>query len=157
MLGQHVVVAALALFGSVALAQEPARATLTLVVTDQSGAAIPNARVVATDEATGAHSEAKTDANGEASVAVDEAIYDLRAGAQGFEFWDEKKVAVKGETRKGVTLRFFSGSFSGSRVSVSPAIEIPLEHQPLAGEIASIPVELLPLPARRLHRRSRWF
>jgi len=63
---------ALALAACTALAQEHARETLTVVVTDQTGARISGAHIVATDQATGSQLDAAADATGQAVVQLDQ-------------------------------------------------------------------------------------
>ena len=154
MLGRHVAVVALTLVGCAALAQEPARATLTVVVTDQTGAVIPGAHVELTNEATGVRFEATTVASGEVAVPVDEGIYDLNVGAPGFAFSIEKRSGVQGAARRNAILRIASGNCTAC-LEVGPFV--PLEHQPLTSQIPSIPAEPLALPSRPIRQRIRWF
>ena len=58
---------AFALFGAPALAQSPNNSSIVVLVTDQSGAVVEDARVLVTNEATGAAREGLTSAEGSAS------------------------------------------------------------------------------------------
>jgi hypothetical protein len=54
MLATRIAVVAVTLFASTVSAQEPAQATLTVLVTDVAGAKVAGAHLVASNEATGA-------------------------------------------------------------------------------------------------------
>jgi Carboxypeptidase regulatory-like domain len=81
----RIAVVAIALIACTARAQEPEQATLTVLVTDQTGALIPGAYVVASNEATGARFEAKANASGAAVVLLNHGVYVLRVEAKAFE------------------------------------------------------------------------
>jgi hypothetical protein len=145
---------ALALSACTAFAQERPATTLIVVVTDQSGAVIPGARIVATDQATGSRFDAVADTTGQAIVHLDKGTYELRVQAGGFQLLLEPNVEMHTETHKEVTLRISSWS-SGPVVSGGP--EIPLEYQPVAAELPLIPMQQLAAPAKPVHPRPHWF
>jgi hypothetical protein len=154
MSGPRIAVVALALCSCAAHAQLLAKATLTVVVSDQAGARIPGAQILVTDEMTGARFEARDDAAGEATVSLDQGTYALNVRAQGFAVWREKEVEMKGETHRDVILPI--GTAGSGPVTVQ-MVDMPLGHQPLMAEVPSISMELLTLPPRRLRHRARWF
>ncbi|MGA7833497.1 MAG: carboxypeptidase-like regulatory domain-containing protein [Terracidiphilus sp.] len=131
-----------------AYAQEHAKGALAVVVTDPTGARVPNARIRAVEQATGMRFEALADANGEALIHVDQGTYELNVQAAGFQSWKQKEVEVKGEMRKTVTLQIGLPNW-GPVVFVES--EIPFEHPPLAAQIPLMPIEQFTVTAKRLH------
>ena len=146
-------VIALALCACSALAQEPSKGKLTVVVTDRSGAVFPGARIAVTMAMTGMPVEATTDASGQAVLHLAQGSYELKVQAKGFESWEESKVEVTSETQRAVVLRVAS---TGCPISVQ-APEIPLERQALAAEIPLVPMQQFAPTARRPRHRPHWF
>lgn len=142
---------AFALCACMALAQDHAKAALTVVVKDQSGAIIPGAHVVATNQATGLRFESTADTSfdsiGQAVLHLDQGTYELTVTAKGFEQYQEKETAVTAETHRDVTLRVGS---CGPCVVVQDGPVIPLERMQVEVDIPLIPMQQLVLPAKRL-------
>jgi len=140
----------------IAVLPEPeTQVTLTVLVTDQSGAVIPGAHVVASNQATGMRFQAVASATGEAVVPLDPGVYALRVEARAFQIYEEKEVQAKMPMQKAVTLAI------SPLIECGPCVEgidppFALEHQQLQEEIPSIPVGQLVLPARHLHPRRHW-
>jgi hypothetical protein len=160
-IASRIAVFALALSSCTALAQKHAKVTLTVVVTDQSGAIIPGAYIAATNQATGSRFEAPSDANGQAVVDLNEGTYKLTVTARGFQQYTEKDAALRAETHKKVVLSISNLVECGPCVSLIPVAdvrEIPSEHQPIAAEIPLIPMQqFVPLakPYRPKHASDR--
>jgi hypothetical protein len=152
MVRAHIAVIAIALCACPVLAQQPAEGTLTVVVSDQSGARIPAANIAATNEITGARFAATADASGQAVVHLLQGRYELIVGAAGFLSWTEKDVEVAAETGWAFTLAI--GLSSSPVVAADPTI--PLERQVLE-EIPLIPMQQFVQPAKLLRRGPRWF
>jgi hypothetical protein len=135
----------------VTVSSEPEiQTTLTVVVTDQTGAIIPGAHIAATNQATGSRVEATADATGQAIVDLDQGIYKLRVTAPGFQGYLENEVEAKAEMHRVVALRAGIGICEPC-MDVRDVPEIPLERQPIAADIPLIPVPQLVLPAKPLH------
>jgi hypothetical protein len=149
-------VIALALCACTALAQQPARGILSVVVKDQSGAVIPGAHIVASVQAKGARFEAIANGNGQAVVYLDQGSYYLKVWARGFKTWEDKEVEVNAETYRAVTL-IAPDDHWGEAWVTSDSIGIPQEHQVLATEISLIPMQQYVPPAKPLHHKRRWF
>ena len=143
---------------AIPLDQRPAKTTLTIVVTDQSGAIIPGAYIVATNKTTGSRIEAFADKAGDkigqAAVRLDEGTYDLTVQSKGFKVWEERAVEVKAEMHKAITLAlpFDNLPLCGPCVVLEPVI-IPLEHQPITAAVPLIPVQQFIPPARPFRPR----
>jgi len=110
----HMVMARIAaiilLFSACAVfAQTPALSTLTVVVTDQSGANVPGAHIKATAKANGERFEAIADARGKAVIQLCQGSYELTVQSEGFKTWDEKEVKVNVETQRSVILLIGDG------------------------------------------------
>jgi len=89
MITVRIALIALALSAGTALAQEQVQTTLTVVVTDTSGARIPGALIVASNQTTGLRFERATDGTGQAIVYLDKGTYELRVQAQDLRFGGE--------------------------------------------------------------------
>jgi hypothetical protein len=142
----------IALCASPVLAQEPAEATLTVTVTDQTGAVIPGARVTAIREDSHDDFRFLTDARGVAVLQLQPGIYNLRVVSQGFAQWAETGLDVTGKIEKSVVLRV--SSYSGPMViadTVSPPVDLPVVEALIPLE----PVQELVLTPTKLpsHRR----
>jgi len=139
---------------AIPLDQRPAKTTLTIVVTDQSGAIIPGAYIVATNKTTGSRIEAFADKAGDkigqAAVRLDEGTYDLTVQAKGFKVWEERAVEVKAEMHKAITLAL---PFDNLPCVVLEPVIIPLEHQPITAAVPLIPVQQFIPPARPFRPR----
>jgi Carboxypeptidase regulatory-like domain len=90
---------AFALCACTALSQQHEMGTLTVNVTDQTGAVIPGARIVASEEAAGSLFKAVAGPNGQALIDLDQGNYDLKVQASGFATHVEKSVALKAGLR----------------------------------------------------------
>jgi len=153
MFAARIAALALALCACTALAQEPAQATLTVIVSDKSTARIPGARVEATNESTGMWFEARANTTGEAVFPLQQGVYFLRVQARGFMLTEEKDVAVTKETQRSVTLRIDNQDWGPTIVQ---QVEIPTEHQPLEAMIPLTPLQQFAMPAKRLRAKPHW-
>ena len=151
---------ALALISSAALAQQPARVTLTVTVTDQSGALIPGAHVTATRADSGLRSEAIADpagpSTGQATLQLEPGIYTLRVQAKGFKYWEERNVELKTATRRTYALPI-DDIHPPCTLPCEPILflVIPAEHPQLTTEIPMMPLQQMAPPARRLRSQHR--
>jgi hypothetical protein len=155
----HMVMARIAaiilLFSACAVfAQTPALSTLTVVVTDQSGANVPGAHIKATAKANGERFEAIADARGKAVIQLCQGSYELTVQSEGFKTWDEKEVKVNVETQRSVILLIGDGC----TICVIPdVLDIPLENGVLAEMIPLIPMQIFIPPAKPRHNKLLWF
>jgi hypothetical protein len=155
MIDTRIATLAFALSACAALGQEPAQATLTVTVADQSGARISAARVQATNESTGAIFAAEANADGEAVVPLKPGVYFLRVHAKRFMIRGEKDVEVTKETLKAVSLAVDDPPPWGGPGAYFP-VEITLEHQQLEADIPLIPMQPLIQGAKPLRTRHHW-
>jgi hypothetical protein len=112
------------LLGSVSYGQS-IFATLTGVVSDPSGAVIPNAKVHLRNEATGSLRDTVTNTDGYfsfASIAVGDFTYELSVEAQGFTTYKASGVALGGGEKRNVNVTMKVGETS-EVVEVSAAAE----------------------------------
>jgi hypothetical protein len=150
----RIAVIALALAVCTAHAQEHAKTTLTVDVTDPIGSVIPDARIMATDQVTGSRLFLDADANGHAVIPLDQGTYKLKVEAPGFEHWEESEVIVNAEMHRDVSLRIAALTFNDP-IYAQP--EIPVERQPVAAELPLIPMQQFVAPARPIRHRPHWF
>jgi hypothetical protein len=132
--------------------------TLTLVVTDQSGAFIPGARVLAKALGKDASYEVTTDATGKAVVHLDQGSYKLKVQASAFKTWEEKEVEVNAELLLTATLVIAPSC--GPYVTTSPYDVnkiLLLEHQAPSDAIPLLPLQQFLPPAKPLHHKRHWF
>lgn len=95
---------ALALVSCAALSQNSATDSITVTVTDQSGARIPGARVSVTKIESGVRVDATAGRDGQATLKLETARYRLRVEARGFKPLEEKDVEVNAEIHRTITL-----------------------------------------------------
>jgi hypothetical protein len=116
--------AALLLFGSLAYGQS-LFATLTGVVSDPSGAVVPNATVKLKNEQSGSLRDTVTNSDGYytfASVSVGDFTYELSVEAPGFNSYRAPGLAILGGEKRNVNVTMKVGSTSES-VEVTGAID----------------------------------
>jgi hypothetical protein len=150
----RIVVLAFAVCACTSFSQDPAKGTLTVEVTDQTGARIPTARITIAGEAAGSLINAMADSNGQATIHLNRGTYVLRVQASGFMTYEEREIEVKAETHRDVTLRI---SQICEPIVVQEGAEIPPDRQQLAGEIPLISMQQFSPTAKPLRRKSRWF
>jgi len=93
---------ALALAGSL-LAQSPATNTLSGLITDPSGAAVPGALIQV--RSPGKEQRARTNDQGEYSINLSAGVYQVRVIAKGFTLVQRQNFAIKGSPRLDVQLK----------------------------------------------------
>jgi len=143
----------LALCSCSALAQQSVKGTLSVVVTDQTGAWISGARITAIETQTGARFEAIADGNGQAVLHIDQGSYELTVRSTGFKSWEEKEIKVNAATQRTATLDLEHGGC----LWVYEAPEMPLERQALVAKIPLIPMQQFAPPAKPLRHKLHWF
>lgn len=142
-------------FGSVTFAQQPAEATLNVVVFDPTGVRVPQARVSAQQNSSGEQFRAVTSSWGDVDLHLQSGIYVLRVEAKDFMSWQERDVEVIGELQKIVRLRSI-GYYGPTLVMVTDGP--PIEQFIVAAQIPLEPIQQLPLTATKLQgRKRRWF
>jgi hypothetical protein len=107
------------------LAQSPA--TLQGTITDPSGAAVPNAKVVATNEATGVRSETISDAaGGFLFPTLSIGVYKIEISAQAFQttVLSGLKLDVASTVTKNVELRLGQNSQTVEVTAVEPLVDV---------------------------------
>jgi hypothetical protein len=140
---------AFAALSSLLVAQEPNQFTAAIIVTDQTGARIPEARVAVISRESGAERVSRANPQGEALIQLVPGTYTLRVQAMGFKTVVEGGVDVPGTLSKTVELTF-EDEPCGDCVPAE-SIEIPVEYADLAVPIPYVPlVSLEPLKSRPL-------
>jgi hypothetical protein len=151
----RIAVIALAFCACAVLAQQPAKGTLTVVVTDQMGAWISGARITATETQTGAHFEAIADGNGQAVLQIYQGSYELTVRSKGFTSWEKKEIKVNAETQRTATLNILH---DGCPIFVeTPDIPLAPERQALVAEIPLFPMQQFVPPSKPLRHKAHWF
>jgi Carboxypeptidase regulatory-like domain len=103
-------------------AQEPATASLTVSVTDESGAVVPRAAVTIVNEAKQTKVTKDTDENGHAALSVEPGSYRFSVKDPGFFEWHEQISVENAITRKiEVKLKVYSCP-PGPCITVSPPL-----------------------------------
>lgn len=158
MAAARIAAVALALFSGTALSQQPERVSLTVRVTDQSGALIPGAHVTATKADSGLRSEAIADpagpTTGQATLNLEPGIYTLRVHARAFKYLEEKNIELRSATRRTYALPI-DDIHLPCTLPCEPILflEIPAEHPQLSAQLPLLPLQQLTPPARRLGHR----
>ena len=81
-------------------AQKPATASLTVSVTDESGAVIPRATVTIVNEAQQVKVTKYTDENGHAALSVDPGSYRCSVNVPGFREWHQQIGIANADSRR---------------------------------------------------------
>jgi hypothetical protein len=81
-------------------AQKPATASLTVSVTDESGAVIPRATVTIVNEAQQVKATKYTDENGRAALSVDPGSYRCSVSTPGFREWHQQIGIENADSRR---------------------------------------------------------
>lgn len=131
-------------------------ATLSVTVTDQNGAVIPDANVEATNEVTGARFDEASDKSGEASLKLPIGRYSLQTKASGFSVRTEGPMEFSGPARKNIELAVFIVDIISPAVQDDIEERFPLEHADLTQQIPAVPLQLLTPPSRPSHRKLRF-
>jgi hypothetical protein len=138
------------------LAQQSEMGTVTVTISDQSGAIIPGAHVVASSNATVFCSEAISNGLGEAVLHMYQRGYDLSVKATGFAAYAENNLEVTNQTHIAVTLEIDQSKLCTLPYDGLWVPYLPLEHSQLQGEISLIPLQQFLLAGKRLRPGSRW-
>lgn len=146
---------ALSVTSLVVYGQNVELSTLKFQVVDQSGAYIPTAIIQVRSE-TGAR-EFRVDRMGETTLVLDSAKYDLRGEAPGFKTRSSSLDAGT-KTNQKIRVVLPVGEMCGPCITIEPEL-MEFEHFSPEEVIEPIPLQPLPLPARKLrfssfHRRS---
>ena len=154
MVAARIAAICLALASCTALSQQPANTSITVTVTDQTGAVILGARVWATKQASSSRLEATVDTSGHAILTLEPGRYDLRVQARAFKTWEEHNVEVATDLHRTVSLAI------DQQLPCMVCVEselISADHPQLTAEVASIPMQQLAqlaVPSKRLRSRS---
>jgi hypothetical protein len=148
---------ALLLISCTALSQKRAMSSITVTITDQTGAVIPGARVWASKEASSSRLEATANASGLAILNLEPGRYGLRVQARAFKTWGEDYVEVETDLRRTVTLAIADDRPLPCTLPCEFEFQIPVEHLQLASEVPLIPMQQLAVPSKRLRSKSHWF
>jgi Carboxypeptidase regulatory-like domain len=81
-------------------AQGPATASLTVSVTDESGAVVPRAAVTIVNEAKQTKVTKDTDENGRAALSVDPGSYQFSVNVPGFREWHQEIGIANADSRR---------------------------------------------------------
>ena len=121
-------------------------------VADQSGAAIPNARVVVVNEATQVSRETSTNANGYFRVPdLGPGMYRVQVLLPGFQNWTQAGIQLDGNQLRTVYPRLLVGE-QKAEVEVSSGVgAIEIGKSSVASSIAQRTVEMAPMQGRNVY------
>jgi hypothetical protein len=145
------ILAVLSLFlVSTALFAQRDLGTITGVVTDPQGAAVPNASVTITEDATGLNFETKSDNAGNFNrPALKPGTYTVTATAPGFQTSSQKNILVNPSDRVSVNLALAVGAASQTVEVTSAAPLLQTENVASGATISPAQVTSLPLGGQR--------
>ena len=125
--------------------------TITGIVSDPSGAPIPNAKVTITEVATNVSDVVTTNPSGEyIRPALKAGIYTVTAEAQGFRRVEQDNVTVTAGDRIGVNLSLPLGQISESIEVSSAAPILQTEHSSQGADLNTAEVNQLPMGGQRV-------
>lgn len=135
-----------------AFAQATYTAQVRGVVTDQSGAVIPNAAITITDEATGITASANTNSEGlYILTGLRPASYTLRAEASGFRTVEQKNLVLQVDQQTSVNLTLSPASVSTTVVvTTTSAPPLDTESATLGTDVSNQYVRDIPLYNRSI-------
>jgi hypothetical protein len=125
--------------------------TITGIVSDPSGAAVPNARVTITEVATNLTYEVTTNTSGEyVRPALKAGTYTVTAEAQGFRRVEQENVVVTAGDRIGVNLSLPVGQISESIEVSAAAPLLQTENTAQGADLNTSEVSQLPMGGQRV-------
>lgn len=141
------VLLALALLSSSAFAQT--RGTFSGTVTDQSGAAVPNARVTATDTQKGTKTEAVSESSGAYTIPfLTPGTYDIKAEAPGFKAFTRQQVTLDAGAHPIIDIPMAIGSVNEAVTVTADSPLITASSSSIGQTITTKEVEDLPVNGR---------
>ena len=128
-------------------------ATLSGVVTDTSGAVIPNATVTVTQTATSAVRTVQSDASGSYAVtSLPAGNYTVSVSFSGFETFVAKNVVLEVAKPRGLNVQLKTGSTSTTVTVEAAATTVDTESSAQAGTITGVQIEGLELAGRNFQQ-----
>jgi hypothetical protein len=100
-------------------AQEPATASLTVSVTDESGSVVPRAAVTIVNEAKQTKVTKDTDENGHAVLSVEPGSYRFSVASPGFREWHQQ-IGIENADSRRIEVKLKVGGCSGPCLTVVP-------------------------------------
>jgi hypothetical protein len=138
------------LCGSIALAQRDL-GTITGIISDPQGAAVPSAKVTITEDATGLTYDVQTNGAGEyIRPLLKPGTYTVTAEAAGFRRIAQKNVVIVGGDRVGVPLVLTVGDISQSIEISAQAPLLQTEDATLGANLNAKQISQLPLGGQRI-------
>src|SRR5713226_2526752 len=138
------------LCSSMALAQRDL-GTITGIISDPQGAAVPNAKVIITEDATGLTYDVQTNSAGEyIRPLLKPGTYTVTAEATGFRRIAQKNVVIVGGDRVGVPLVLAVGDISQSIEISAQAPLLQTEDATLGANLNAKQISQLPLGGQRI-------
>src|SRR5437762_9326767 len=138
------------LCSSMALAQRDL-GTITGIISDPQGAAVPNAKVIITEDATGLTYEVQTNSAGEyIRPLLKPGTYTVTAEVAGFRRIAQKNVVIVGGDRVGVPLVLAVGDISQSIEISAQAPLLQTEDATLGANLNARQISQLPLGGQRI-------
>src|SRR3989442_9218468 len=138
------------LCSSMALAQRDL-GTITGIISDPQGAAVPNAKVIITEDATGLTYDVQTNSAGEyIRPLLKPGTYTVTAEASGFRRAAQKNVVVSGGDRVGVPIALTVGDVTQTIEISADAPVLQTENTTLGANLNSQSVTQLPLGGQRI-------
>ena len=128
-------------------------ATLSGVVTDSSGAVIPNATVTVTQTTTNAIRTVQTDASGTYAVtSLPAGTYNVSVSSSGFETYVAKNVVLNVAERRGLNPQLKAGATSTTVTVEAAAVSVDTESSAQAGTISGVQIRELELAGRNFQQ-----
>lgn len=119
-------------------------ATLSGVVTDSSGAVIPNATVTITQTSTNAVRTTQSDASGSYAVTnLPASTYTVSVFSSGFETYVAKNVVLNVAERRGLNVQLKAGSTSTTVTVEAATIAVDTESSAQAGTLSGVQIREL--------------
>jgi hypothetical protein len=139
----------------IALSAQPGGAqvlygSLVGTVTDESGAVVPDAKVVITNKGTGQIKEATTDADGNYSIVnILPGVYDVKVSKQGFTTMTQTDLNITANNAARVDLKMKVGNVTDTVSITADATVLQTESATVKSEVSSKEIQALPIAAYR--------
>lgn len=128
-------------------------ATLSGVVSDSTGAVIPNATITVTQTTTNAVRAVQTDGTGSYAVtSLPAGTYNVSVSSQGFETYVAKNVVLNVADKRGLNIQLKTGSTSTTVTVEAAAVSVNTESSAQAGTITGQQIRELELAGRNFQQ-----
>lgn len=128
-------------------------ATLSGVVTDSSGAVLPNATITVTQTTTNAIRTVQSGASGDYAVtSLPAGTYTVSASASGFDTYLAKNVVLNVAEKRGLNIQLKAGSTTTTVTVEAAAVSVDTESSAQAGTISGVQIRELELAGRNFQQ-----